>query len=117
MEDFLYSAKIPESILMSYFTRYLKRLVKFWQRRKKWEVDSASKLWEQSGKSENTVFKNLCSLRMLKGAGCEKVYTNLFETWKILELPYCTRLFGLEKCLDYLTEVTLILSYIGLRLP
>ena len=29
---------------------------------------------------ENTVFKSLCSLRMLKGAGCEEVYTNLFET-------------------------------------
>ena len=29
---------------------------------------------------ENTVFKNLCSLRMLKGAGYEEVYTNLFET-------------------------------------
>ena len=25
--------------------------------------------------------------------------------------------FGLEKCLDYLTEVRLILRYIGLRLP
>ena len=49
MEDFLYSAKIQESILMSYFMRYLQRLVKFWQRRKKREVDSASKLREQSG--------------------------------------------------------------------
>ena len=29
---------------------------------------------------ENTVFKNLYSLRMLKGAGCEEVYANLFET-------------------------------------
>ena len=29
---------------------------------------------------ENTVFKNLCSLRMLKGAGCQEVYTNLLET-------------------------------------
>ena len=29
---------------------------------------------------ENTVFKNLCSLRMLKGAGYEEVYTNLFKT-------------------------------------
>ena len=33
---------------------------------------------------ENTVFKNLCSLRMLKGAGCEEVYTNLFETSPVL---------------------------------
>ena len=44
MEDFLYSAEIRESILMSYFTRYLQRLVKFWDCRKKWDVDSASKL-------------------------------------------------------------------------
>ena len=35
MEDFLYSVKIRESILMSHFTRHLQRLVKFWQRRKK----------------------------------------------------------------------------------
>ena len=78
MEDFLYSSKIQGSILMSYFTR----LVRFWQRRKKCEVDSASNLREQSGFEcpENTVFKNLCSLRMLKGAGCQEVYTNLFET-------------------------------------
>ena len=49
MEDLLYSVKIRESILMSYFTRHLQRLVKFWHRRKKWEVHSASKLQEQSG--------------------------------------------------------------------
>ena len=30
--------------------------------------------------TENIVFKNLCALRMLKGAGCEEGYTNLFET-------------------------------------
>ena len=29
---------------------------------------------------ENTVFKNFCSQRMFKGAGCEEVYANLFET-------------------------------------
>ena len=29
--------------------RHLRKLVKFWQRRKKWEVDSASKLRGQSG--------------------------------------------------------------------
>ena len=40
---------IRESILMSYFTRCLQILVKFRQRRKKWEVDSASKLRGQSG--------------------------------------------------------------------
>ena len=49
MEDFPYSVRIHESILISYFTRYLKRLVKFWQRIKKWEVSSDSKLQEQSG--------------------------------------------------------------------
>ena len=43
MEGLLYSVKIRESI---YFTRYLQSLVKFWHRRKKWEVDSASKLRE-----------------------------------------------------------------------
>ena len=39
MKDLLYIVKIGESILISYFTRHLQRLVKFWQRRKKWEVD------------------------------------------------------------------------------
>ena len=58
---------------MSYFTRYLQRLVKFWQRRKKWEVDSASKLREQSGFTVSWKYcLNLCSLRSLKGAGCKK---------------------------------------------
>ena len=37
MEDFSYSVRIRELILMSYFTRYLQRLMKFWQRRKKVE--------------------------------------------------------------------------------
>ena len=49
MEDFLYSVKIRESILMSYYTRHLQRLVKFLQRRKEWEVDPASQLREQNG--------------------------------------------------------------------
>ena len=38
---------------------------------------------------ENTVFKNLCSLGMLKGAGCEEVYTNLFEissAWQLFKV-------------------------------
>ena len=34
MEDLLYSVKIRESILMSYFARHLQKLVKFWHRRK-----------------------------------------------------------------------------------
>ena len=38
---------------------------------------------------ENTVFKNLCSLRLLKGASCEEVYTNLFEVssaWQVFKV-------------------------------
>ena len=96
MEDFLYSAKIRESILMSYFTRYLQRFVKFWQRRKKWKVDSAFKLREgvDLQSPDNTVFKNLFSLRMLKGAGCEQVYTNLFETssaWQVFKVDVSSK--------------------------
>ena len=49
MEDFSHSVRIHKSILITYFTGYLEGLVKFWQRRKKWEVNSASKLREQSG--------------------------------------------------------------------
>ena len=77
----IYSVKIRESILMCYSTRHMQRLVKFWQRRKKWEVDSASKLQQQSGLTVSWKYcSNLCSLRRLNGAGCEEVYTNLFET-------------------------------------
>ena len=35
------------------------------------------------------IFKNLCSLRMSKEAGCEEVYTNLFETsgaWQVFKV-------------------------------
>ena len=35
---------------------------------------------------ENTVLKNLYSPRMLKGASCEEVYTNLFETYNAWQL-------------------------------
>ena len=38
---------------------------------------------------ENNVFENLCSLRMLKEAGCEEIYTNLFETssaWEVFKV-------------------------------
>ena len=84
MEDFLYNVKIRESILMSYFT------VKFWQRKRKWEVDSASKLWEQSGFTVSWKYcLNLCSWRRLKGSGCAEVYTNLFETssvWQVFKV-------------------------------
>ena len=70
MEGFSYIVGIHESILMSYFTRYLQRLVKFWQRRKEMEVNSVSKLREQSGFTvpwKN--YLNLCSLRRLKWSG------------------------------------------------
>ena len=96
MEDLLYSVKIRESILFSYFTRHLKRLVKFWRRRKKWEVDSASKLRQQSGFAvswKNSL--NLCSLRRLKGAGRKEV-SQIY-----LRLP----VFG--KCLKWVFQVCL----------
>ena len=96
MEDLLYSVKIRESILFSYFTRHLKRLVKFWRRRKKWEVDSASKLRQQSGFAvswKNSL--NLCSLRRLKGAGRKEV-SQIY-----LRLP----VFG--KCLKWVFQVRL----------
>ena len=38
---------------------------------------------------ENAVLKNLYSLRMLKRADCEEVYTNLFETssaWQVFKV-------------------------------
>ena len=93
MEDLLYSVKIRESILMSYFTRHLQRLVKFWQRRKKWEVDSASKLWEQSGFTVSWKYCiNLCSLRGL----ATKKFTQIY-----LRLP----VFG--KCLKWVFQVWL----------
>ena len=82
MEDFLHSAKIRESILMSYFTRYLQRLVKLIL-----PLNCESRVDLQC--PENNVFKNLCSLRMHKGAGCQEVYTNLFETssaWQVFKV-------------------------------
>ena len=87
MEDLLYSVQIRASILMSYFTRHLQRLVKSWHRRKTWEVDSASKLWEQSGFTVSWKYcLNLCSLRRLKEADCKEVYTNLFETSSVCQV-------------------------------
>ena len=38
MEDLLYSVKLRKSILLSYFTRHLQKLVKFGDHRKKWEL-------------------------------------------------------------------------------
>ena len=72
---------------MSYFTRYLQRLVKFWQCRKMWKADSASILREQSGFIISWKYcLNLCSLRKLKETGCEEVYRNLFETSSVLQV-------------------------------
>ena len=80
---------------MSYFTRHLQRLVKFWLRRKKWEVDSASKLRQQSGFTVPwKYYLSLCPLRRLKGVGCAEVYTILFETssvWQVFQV--CFRRF------------------------
>ena len=39
MKDFSFSLRKHELILMSSFMRHLQTLEKFWQRRKKWEVD------------------------------------------------------------------------------
>ena len=95
MEDFLYNVKIRESILIGYFTRHLQRLVKFWQRRKKWEVDSASKLREQSGFTVSWKYcLNLCSLRRLKGAA--KKFKQIF-----------LRLLVFGRCLKWVFQVCL----------
>ena len=96
MEDLLYSVKIRESYLMSYFTRHLQRLVKFWHRRKKLEVDPASKLQEQSGFTESWKYcLSLCSIRRLKGLTSKK-FTQIY-----LRLP----VFG--KCLKWVFHVCL----------
>ena len=49
MEDFSYSVREHELNLMSYFTRYLQRLVKFCQRRKNWEVNFSLKCESRVG--------------------------------------------------------------------
>ena len=67
VKDFSSSVRIRELILMSSFMRHLRRSVKFWQRRKKWVVDSDSKLQEHSGFIvPGKLWLNLCSLRWLK---------------------------------------------------
>ena len=68
-------------------------MLKFWQRRKNWEVDFASKLRQQSGFTVSWKYcLSLCSLRRFKGAGCADVY---------LRLP----VFG--KCLKWVFQVCL----------
>ena len=67
VRDFSSSVRIHESILMSSFMRHLRRSVKFWQRRKKWVVDSDSKLQGHNGFIVPwKLWLNLCSLRWLK---------------------------------------------------
>ena len=43
------NVKKHESVLMSSFTGHLGMPMEFWQHRKKWEVDFASKLREKGG--------------------------------------------------------------------
>ena len=67
MKDFSSSVRIQESILMSSFMSHLRKSVKFWQRRKKWVVDSDSKLQEHGGFIVSSkLWLNLCSLGWLK---------------------------------------------------
>ena len=49
MEDFSNNVREHELNLMSYFTRYLQRLVKFCQRRKNWEVNFSLKYESRVG--------------------------------------------------------------------
>ena len=48
VQDIPSSVRIHKSILMSLFLRHSRRSLKFWQQRKKWEVDWDSRLQEQS---------------------------------------------------------------------
>ena len=102
MEDFPYSVRIHESILMSYFTRYLQSSVKFRQRRKMWEVNSASKLREQKGFTISwNCCLNLCSLRRLRELAVQK-FTQIY-----LRFP----VFG--KCLKWILQVYFRRSPVG----
>ena len=93
----LYSVKIRESILMSYFTRHLQRLVKFWHSKKKWEVDSASKLRDENGFTVAWKYcLNLCSVRRLKMGLAAKKFTQIY-----LRFP----VFG--NCLKWVFQVSL----------
>ena len=75
---------------MSRFTRYLQRLVKFWQGRKKWEVNFASKLREQCG------FIILFELRR-PGKKCTWSFNGRILGY---ELSFCMRNGRKEKYLD-----------------
>ena len=59
--------RILESSLQSSFMRLVLGVMKFWQRRKKLEVDSISRLQEHSRLIVSwKLYLNLCSLRLLK---------------------------------------------------
>ena len=94
MEDLQYSVKIRESILMNHFTRHLQRLVKFWQRRKAWEVDSTARA-EWICSVQKIEFKFMFSK---KGSGDWLRRSLHFE---YLALP----VFG--KCLKWVLQVCL----------
>ena len=89
MEDFLYSVEIRESILMSYFTRHLQRLVKFWQKKSGKLILILNCESRVDLQCPEKGCLNLCCLRRLKGAGCEEVYTNFYETssvWQVFKV-------------------------------
>ena len=68
MEDFSYSFRIYEAILMSYFTSIYKGSAE-----KSGKSKSASKLREQSGFTVSWKYwLNLCSLRRLRDKKCKK---------------------------------------------
>ena len=59
--------RILESSLRSSFMRLVLGVMKFWQRRKKWEVDSISRLQEHSVLIVSwTLCLNLCSLKLTR---------------------------------------------------
>ena len=67
VRDISSTLRILESSLRSSFMRLVLGVMKFWQRRKKWEVDSISRLQEHSGLIVSwKLCLNLCSLRWLK---------------------------------------------------
>ena len=67
VRDISSTLRILESSLRSSFMRLVLGVMKFWQRRKKSEVDSTSRLQEHSGLIVSwKLCLNLCSLRWLK---------------------------------------------------
>ena len=67
VKDISSRLRILESSLRSSFMRLVLGVMKFWQRRKKWEVDYISRLQKHSGLIVSwKLCLNLCSLRWLK---------------------------------------------------